>query len=478
MLEVLSFNTRRSGPCHDAALRQAAFIGASVIFIQEPWVSRNRDATKTLRGYTLWGPTTRWEPRPRGLTYTSTSIPVSQLPSTGRDDVAVNAIGINFVNIYNETGRDVRWVANLLASLTGRIVVAGDFNARHPRWASSVEPSAGTEAFLDNLPIGMTLLNPVDVPAHQHGGVLDLAWTNIPGSDATVSEYHSVGSDHRPLHISLQANRPRPGHTLLRKVDEDLGRKMREFLTLLPLGPLDTAENIDEAAQQLQECVIHAHRAVCTRPVSGVAGVPWWQPSLAEVRQSARQTGDWEPFRKGDRKAKAEFWARQINEAKGTDVWRIGHWRQKRDPLGAPPLKDEDEVYVTGEEKAECFLRRLLAKATRNPAPALEGLPNKCLSTVPLPTLADTKDCLLGSVNTAPGLDHLTTNILQAVWETIGPRVQAIYAACLIIGHHPRIWREAGWLWSQSQTKMTPLTPATGGQSLYSVCYLKGWNGM
>ena len=99
MLEMLSFNTRRTGACHDAALRQAASIGASIIFIQEPCVPKNKRVTKTLRGYTLWGPTTRWESRPRALIYTKISIPASQLPSAGPDDVVVSAAGISFVNI-------------------------------------------------------------------------------------------------------------------------------------------------------------------------------------------------------------------------------------------------------------------------------------------------------------------------------------------------------------------------------------------
>ena len=111
--------------------------------------------------------------------------------------------------------------------------------------------------------------------------------------------------------------------------------------------------------------------------------------------------------------------------------------------MGAPPLKDGNAIYSSGEEKAECFLRRLLAKATRNPAPALEGPPAKDLPTVPPPTLADTRDCLLGPGNTAPGLDQLTVNILQAVWGAIGSRVQTIYAACLEIGHHPQTWKKA-----------------------------------
>ena len=337
----------------------------------------------------------------------------------------------------------MRWVASLLVPLSGRILLAGDFNARHPRWDSLEAPSAGTEAFLDNLPAGLDLLNPVDVPTHDCGGVLDLAWTNIPGSDATVSEYHAVGSDHLPLHISLHCNTPRPGHTLLRTVDQDLGAKMRDFLTLPPLGRLDTAEDVNEAALQLQESVMHAYKAVCTRSVSGAPGVPWWQSSLNETRQLARHTGNWETFRKEVRKAKAEYWARQINEAKGTEIWGIGRWRHKRDPLGAPPLRDGGEIFITGQEKAECFLRRLLAKAARNPAPALEGPSVEPLPSVPLPSLADTKDCLLGSGNTAPGLDRLTTNVLQSVWEAIGTRIRAIYTACLTVGHHPRIWREA-----------------------------------
>ena len=337
----------------------------------------------------------------------------------------------------------MRWVAGLLAPLSGRTLLAGDFNARHPLWTSLREPSAGTEAFLDSLPTSMTMLNPADVPTHEQGGVLDLAWSDIPGIDATVSEYHKVGSDHLPLHISLHVKKPCPGHTLLRNISEDLSDKMREFLTPLSLGPLHTADNIDEAAQQLQEFVTHAHRAVCTRSLSGAVGIPWWQPSLTEARRLARSIGDLEPFRKGIRKAKADFWTQQINKPKGNDIWRIGRWRQKRDPLGAPPLKDRGEVFVTGNDKAECFFRRLLAKAARNPAPALEGPPTKRLPTAPLSSLADTEDCLLGSGNTAPGLDHLTTSVLKAVWETIGPIIQTIYVACLTVGYHPHIWKEA-----------------------------------
>ena len=321
MLDVLSFNVRRSGPCHDAALCQAASIGAFAVFIQEPWV--REQTTKTLQGYTLWGPATRWNPRPRAL-YTNANTAASQLPTSGPDAVGVHIAGISLLNVYNEPGRDVRWVADLFPLVTGRFLLAGDFNARHPRWCSWTEPSAGTERLLEQMPKGMTLLNPPDVPTHERGNVLDLAWANIPGGDATVSEFHTVGSDHLPLHISLPYDRPRPGPTRLRTLDYDLGAKMREYLAPPPLGPLHTPDDVDEAARQLQECVSHAHKAACTRPVFGAIGVPWWQPCLAEARQRARRTDEWEPFRKVVRKAKAEYWARTINNAKGADVWRIG----------------------------------------------------------------------------------------------------------------------------------------------------------
>ena len=441
-MHILSFNVRRSGPCHDAALAQAASQGATAVLIQEPW-TRNQ-TTKNLRGFKLWGPTTQWSPRPRSFIYTNSQHEASQLPTVGPDAVGVRCAGITVYSIYNEPGRDVSWVPSLFSLQRGPFLLAGDFNARHPTWASWTQPSAGSDHLLNNLPRNTRLLNPPDIPTHNRGGVLDLAWANISGATATVSEYHTVGSDHLPLHITIPPLTTVKRFTHIRCPNDALAEQMCLSLQLPPQHNLLTAEDIDEAAHQLQECATRAYSAACTRPTSGKVGVPWWQPQLTGIRQEAKRTGDWLPFHTAVNRAKAKHWTQTINNAtKPAEVWQIGHWRHKRNPLNAPPLQTEEGPVVDGKARAQLFLQRLLTKAAKCSASTLEGPPIRHLPPILPPSSDEVRECVLGPTSTAPGCDLLTIHVLRAMWARIGSRIQAIYDACLSLGHHPACWKEA-----------------------------------
>lgn len=63
-MRILLANVGRSGAAHDLLLSNEA----DAILVQEPWTDMTRQLTKTHPRYQLFGPTTRWEARPRALT--------------------------------------------------------------------------------------------------------------------------------------------------------------------------------------------------------------------------------------------------------------------------------------------------------------------------------------------------------------------------------------------------------------------------
>ena len=75
-----------------------------------------------------------------------------------------------------------------------------------------------------------------------------MAWSNIAGAQVTVSEFHSVGSDHLPLLISFPSPPPPPTPSFAK----DPGPGIKDFFSLPPAFPLHSADDIDaEAARML-----------------------------------------------------------------------------------------------------------------------------------------------------------------------------------------------------------------------------------
>jgi endonuclease/exonuclease/phosphatase (EEP) superfamily protein YafD len=86
------------------------------------------------------------------------------------------------------------------------ILLAGDFNLLYSRWQPSLERGFSTSAqplseWLDRL--GLVFISEIDVPTHNKGYVLDLAFASsslaLAGIYTKISTHLDATSDHRPL---------------------------------------------------------------------------------------------------------------------------------------------------------------------------------------------------------------------------------------------------------------------------------------
>jgi hypothetical protein len=59
-----------------------------------------------------------------------------------------------------------------------------------------------------------------------------------------------------------------------------------------------------------------------------------------------------------------------------------------------------------------------------------------------IPT-SEAQDALLRTGNTTPGMDGITTKMLQAIWPSISHVITLLYSACLTLGYHPTAFKTA-----------------------------------
>lgn len=140
-MKIVQANVGRGGPAHDLLLS----FEADIILVQEPWTDIAKQRTKTHPRYQLFSPTTRWETRPRALTYVRRDLPAYSLPQPASADItAVYTVGLTIINVYRPPGdRVVPAGSGSLPSTLHTLlqytpprntILAGDFNTYHPLW--------------------------------------------------------------------------------------------------------------------------------------------------------------------------------------------------------------------------------------------------------------------------------------------------------------------------------------------------------
>lgn len=99
--------------------------------------------TKTYPRYQLFSPTTRWETRPRTLTYVWKDLPAHALPQPSSPDItAVEVDGLTIINVYHPpkdpAAPSLLTISTLHTLLQFPVpqntIIAGDFNTYHPLW--------------------------------------------------------------------------------------------------------------------------------------------------------------------------------------------------------------------------------------------------------------------------------------------------------------------------------------------------------
>ncbi|XP_044715319.1 reverse transcriptase (RNA-dependent DNA polymerase) domain-containing protein [Hirsutella rhossiliensis] len=457
-LRVFQANVGKIPPAHDTALALADSERYDIILLQEPWtgLKDGRCLTKTHPAYDTFSPVTDWDgrdTRPRVMTYVRRSaglVTDQRRPTATRDILWLTVSGITIVNFYRQPNYDealetlLRWTAPDKC-----LVVAGDFNAKHPSWQAGRREDRGEDIAFWALDNRLSLLNPVDVPTNAHGNTVDLAFSNIPLADAVVEDH---------LHVPA----PLPIGKIRLSSDEELKR----FVELVEVGaaaiPVTTASpsELDDLASALVNLLGCAARAAGRPARKTTHGALWWTEECAKAAASYRAWRRVYPlgfdrevqlakreFHKVVRRAKRLYWRDLIdNFTDSASVFRAVRWLKSPGSFQAPPLQVDGRVYETQLEKATALRQATLERRTANDDIPDPWVPVKAGTTIPFAdrvSVEETRDAILRTGNTSPGSDNITVRMLRAVWHAIGSLVHQLYQGCLSIGHHPKPFRGA-----------------------------------
>jgi ribonuclease HI len=142
------------------------------------------------------------------------------------------------------------------------------------------------------------------------------------------------------------------------------------------------------------------------------------------------------------------FWRNVVAEITDpADIFRITRWIKPKQQLQPPPIQLGSEVYTTNLERANILRKEKLERRD-----ASDDIPDPWSPTVSpkqqVPfsiyiSVSEAQDALLRTGNTTPGMDGITTKMLQAIWPSISYIITLLYNACLALGYHPAPFKTA-----------------------------------
>ena len=490
-------NVGRRGEAHDIALGLAHEHKYDVVLIQEPWFLRDlsRRLSKKHPAFKCFTPVEDWAAgAPRTLSYIRKNPSLRAYQWRGwapnRDILAlhVEARGARFdiINTYNaplgsnDPGQGAAALLQYTPSQQQPLLIAGDFNLRHPSWSPGATPGPGSERFVawvDRHDLTLTL--PPGIPT-RGSNTIDLALANqalvrLRVQTAVEAALHT-GSDHETLATRFvlpgrgaSGNPSRQKPRLREKTtDSDLFHSSLQGLAprlngLIPQGPPGACspQQLDLLAEGIVKAVLTALEASTKRALGQGMGQPWWSPECrVAVRRYhlARRAGDSEEearcrkeMRRVTRAAKRGYWHGVIDQVReGRDIFRMVKWGRSTGQFSSPPLvvPETGEAVTEPGAKRDLLARVLLEKAScEADIPVdLDYQPDRGgLSPLPFPpaTQQEVHDCLLRTKSTTPGPDEVPAAAYRLAWPVVKRATEALYSGCLATGWHPRLFRKA-----------------------------------
>ncbi|KAI1006659.1 hypothetical protein K3495_g1555, partial [Podosphaera aphanis] len=472
-----SINVGKGAVSHDLALAFAKEENFDVILIQEPYIfsDRQRRISKKISAYECFSPTNDWTKRPRVLTYLRKGVgDLLFLEIT-----APSGKKLTIVNVYNappgsnDEGEGVRALLSLSwgSSARERLLVAGDFNMRHPSW----QPSTNiTSPMAENLlewteRNSLTLTSELDAPTHIRGNVLDLTFVSSSltalGTETAISQELDATSDHFPI-VTVIPWDSRYQEPVARLKPETLDEKL--FLALLSSGirgitdpaQTRTAEALDNYAQRICDTIKQAYSGSARRAMGKGTGQPWWNAECKAAAQTYRQTrrssdnqdeiiAAKKALRTVTRRAKRKFFQDKLDKASSAkDVYGMVNWHRSAGSFRTPPLKDplhpDAPLAITAESKRQVLAQNLLQRMPESGDIPMDTPAVGCKA-LPFPEISDQeiKAAVFRSGNTAPGEDDIPTSILKIGWDLIKDKISTLFRSCLEVGHHPACFKTA-----------------------------------
>ena len=471
-IRIFQANVGKIPPAHDCALALADSEQYDIVLLQEPWTEakQGRCLTKTHPAYDTFSPVDSWtntSTRPRVMTYVRRRPGLTadqQRPATTRDILWLSINNMTIVNCYRQPDFDEALDILLAWNPSSRCLAAGDFNAKHYSWQTGRLDGRGDDIASWAAENRLSLLNPTDVPTNPHGNTIDLAFSNVPLSEAVVEDHLATSSDHFTLSIELPEVGVAP--IPLGKVRVTTEDEIKRFVDLVQYGsadiptPTTTTEDLDALASALVR-LLQVAAKVAGRPVRRRArSTPWWTEecrlAAAEYRAIRRvyplgfcrevQLAK-KDFQRVVRQAKRLYWRNLIDSFNdSSSVFKAVRWLKSPGAFQPPPLVVDGEVHETQLDRANALRRATLERRTAEDDIADPWVPVAATRAIPFSqdvSLAEVQDATIRTGNTSPGSDNITVNMLKAAWDIIGEHVRRLYEACLRLGHHPLPFREA-----------------------------------
>lgn len=458
-------NVGRGEENTDIALQQAWDAGAHVVMVQEPWTRKKEGGfiTKSHPGYNSRIPFGGTDIRPRAITFTRKGSHATQLfpqlSGPTSDYCFVKMGSLTFVNVYRAPGTSGTLEPLLRWEVRGLVVVGGDFNSVLQHWQlqTTNQYGNGNQIMEWATAHDMDLVSIVGDPTHRDGNVLDLTWSNTAAVASVSNRYHCTSD-----HSTIEGTVLNPTVSDLSGIVKNIrvsDANLKEFNQCVSQwtksGPLESVVNIENFTNDLLQALGDALKIAGKVPAieSGRTG-PWWTDECRTEWQeykAARDNPDLakearKSFRAVVRKAKREYWKRQV-DAVTTDaqVFKLMRWAKPRPAAEPPPLQiDENRWLSDPRERASALRDILLARFSgENDISIWENGQEERIPWDTELSLDDMTSATVSVNNTAPGADKITVRLLKACWSHPGPLVKDLYQACLKIGYFPTAFRVA-----------------------------------
>lgn len=373
-------------------------------------------------------------------------------------------------------------------------LVVGDFNLHHPYWGG---PRCLTRhAMADQLintatNAGLDLLTPpgmITREMNQQRTTIDLTlgheWVTSRLLKCGIREDLHQGSDHLPIATELQLQTSptiSPRRRLWKKMDVKI---LKMFLAcgLPEERPLDTEDEIDKYASDIRNTIQEAveESTPWARP-SPFAKEFWTEQCTAAVAHARKKRADWQTSgtpeaweayttatnAKGAliKRTRRAFFRTQAHEISKDpkSIFSLARWAKNKSFLPKdrpqfPPLKCPDGEGTAHEfpEKVDILRNKFFPpppdvdlsdmRGFAYPEPLSEG-PDWDHTGPITPgriTIEEvTKAIRRPKADKAPGVSQITSRVLQASIDELAQPLAHLFNACLELGYHPRIFKQA-----------------------------------
>ena len=417
-VSIMQHNTNRNPDVMQSCIEIAIESAIDFILVQEPWIAFDIDNaayTVSHPAYYCILPESSSNIRPRVAIFARKHSIYTYCVRTDlvadSDIIIIDVSGSNIetfqiVNIYNERSLDEesdnsytveRSLQNI--NLSMETLIAGDLNAHHSWWNSSITNSIRADSLISWLNhYNCELINESDIQTctRSANSVIDLAFATQKLysliSDWHIDESNASGSDHEIIKFYIRTNATElvdnplcSEHFNLNKAD---WKKFSEYLLIesqnVDFSHLNSISKLNSAALQLQNLIYAAaEKSIPKRRFSEKYSKCWWSEELRNLRRNySHLRRIWKRTHSQDshlqylnarnqyfheiKLAKQSSWNDFLEHADSEQVFKAYKYCKQRRIEKTPVLQYNDQKMTTFNGKCQAFLNSLLPANSAN----------------------------------------------------------------------------------------------------------------